>query len=176
LSAISATVKRHSNASRTLRRSSWGTRRTAWMAATSSSMMKPLPPSSMTSGTDPLRNAIIGVPQAENGHVRSADAKGETAVLAHVVVAIVKLRKNDQAFLPALGAQQDCWHAATVRLECFPERFGGSRSVWRALFFCELSPSRCRCSVFSALASCSAARSSNPRFVCSSVRRVASSR
>jgi hypothetical protein len=60
---ITGAEKRASNTRRIDARSSASTRRHASTAASSLSTMNPVVPSSMTSGTDPQRHAITGVPR-----------------------------------------------------------------------------------------------------------------
>ena len=59
-----AASKRSSNARRQARRLRPATRSTACTASSMLSTTKPVTPSSITSGTEPLRQAMTGVPQA----------------------------------------------------------------------------------------------------------------
>ena len=71
-------VKRRSNAARTLRRSSSGSRLMARKASCSLSTMKPVTPSSMTSGTEPRRKAMTGVPHAMASIITKPKGSGQS--------------------------------------------------------------------------------------------------
>ncbi len=70
--------QRCSKRARTPARSMLPMRRTAATAASQSSTMKPVTPSSTTSGTEPQRNATTGVPQAIASIITSPNGSGQS--------------------------------------------------------------------------------------------------
>ena len=71
-------VKRRSKAARTPARSSAAAAATLATAPSASSTMNPLTPSSITSGTEPRRKAITGVPQAIASIITSPKGSGQS--------------------------------------------------------------------------------------------------
>src|SRR5215831_874446 len=71
-------VNRRSNLARTRFRSNSGRCLIACIASASSSTMKPVTPFSTTSGTDPRRNAITGVPHAMASIITSPNGSGQS--------------------------------------------------------------------------------------------------
>ena len=72
-----AAVNRCSNTRRHVARDSSGSRGTAATACSTSSQMKPVTPSSITSGTEPQRNAITGVPHAMASTITIPNGSGQ---------------------------------------------------------------------------------------------------